>query len=200
MDRATENCDAPAAVSLREVAARAGTNLGLIHRHIGSTRDLVAEVLEVGSTELMPAALAVQGFDFDVASQLLHHSSFAPRLIARIQVDRLDIRSVRRRFPVLRALLDLRGAVPTGPGPGGLTDPRVLVAATGAMALGSAIWIDDLRSGLGLASEKGIESAISDLARHLITSAADREVPAGTPSTARVSSSVATIEGPPHQR
>lgn len=68
----------PAAVSLREVAARAGTNLGLIHRHIGSKRDLVAEVLEVGSTELMPAALAVQGFDFDAASQLLHHSSFAP--------------------------------------------------------------------------------------------------------------------------
>ena len=35
----------PAAVSLRQVAERAGVNLGLIHRYVGSKQDLVEAVL-----------------------------------------------------------------------------------------------------------------------------------------------------------
>jgi len=102
-------------------------------------------------------------------SWLLHRRSQAPRLIARTLVDDVDIRAVRRQFPVLRRLLDAYDEVPTGAGPADLSDPRVAVVATAGMALGSAIWGDHLRRALGLGERDGIESAIADLARLLVT-------------------------------
>ena len=36
----------PAATSIREVAARAGVNHGLLHRHFGSKRELLAATLQ----------------------------------------------------------------------------------------------------------------------------------------------------------
>ena len=159
----------PATISVRDIARHAGVNQGLIYRHFGSKDALLAEALEQGSSGLFPAALSADGFDFDAMSWLLHRRSQAPRLIARTLVDDVDIRAVRRQFPVLRRLLDAYDEVPTGAGPADLSDPRVAVVATAGMALGSAIWGDHLRRALGLGERDGIESAIADLARLLVT-------------------------------
>jgi AcrR family transcriptional regulator len=159
----------PASVSVRDIAAHAGINQGLIHRHFGSKAALLAEVLEQGSSGMFPAALSDQGFDFDAMSWLLHHESPAPRLIARTLVDGIDISSVRRQFPILRRLVDDFDGVPSGAGPGDLSDPRVAVVATAAMALGSAIWGEQLRTALGLGPGDGVEAAIADLARFLVS-------------------------------
>ncbi len=158
----------PASVSVRDIARHAGVNQGLIYRHFGSKDALLAEALEQGSAGLFPAALAAEGFDFDAMSWLLHHTSTAPRLIARTLVDDVDITTVRQTFPIFRRLLGVYDHVPTGAGPADLSDPRVAVVATAAMALGSAIWGVHLRGTLGLGERDGIEAAIADLARLLV--------------------------------
>jgi AcrR family transcriptional regulator len=156
----------PASVSVRDIARHAGANQGLIYRHFGSKAALLAAAIEQGSSVLFPAALAGGGFDFDTVSWLVHRVSPAPRLIARILVDGIDIRTVRRQFPVLRRLVDDHDDVPTGAGPGDLSDPRVAVAAAASLALGSAVWGDHLRPAFGL--DDAVESAVSDLARLLV--------------------------------
>ena len=158
----------PAASSVRDIARHAGVNQGLIYRHFGSKEALLAEALDAGISGLIPAALAVEGFDFDAMSWLLHHTSPTPRLIARTLVDDVDIASVRQRFPVLHRLLDEVGPLPAGAGPGDLSDPRIAVAAAAALALGSAIWGDLLRPALGLGERDGIDAAVADLARDLV--------------------------------
>jgi AcrR family transcriptional regulator len=153
-------------VSVRDIARHAGANQGLIYRHFGSKDALLAVAIEQGSSDLFPAALADEGFDFDAVSWLVHHRSRAARLIARTLVDDVDIRTVRRRFPVLRRLIDDFDDVPTGAGPGDLSDPRVAVAAAASLVLGSAVWGRHVGPTLGL--RDGIESAVSDLARLLV--------------------------------
>ncbi len=158
----------PASVSVRDAARHAGVNQGLIYRHFGSKEALLAEAIEQGLAGLFPAALAAEGFDFDGVSWLLHHGSPGPRLIARTLVDDIDIATVRRRYPVLRRLLEAYDHVPLGAGPGDLSDPRVVVTAAAAMALGSAVWGAHLRPVLGLSERDGIEAAVADLARLLV--------------------------------
>jgi TetR/AcrR family transcriptional regulator, repressor for neighboring sulfatase len=158
----------PASVSVRDIARHAGVNQGLIYRHFGSKDALLTEALERGSSEMFPAALAEEGFDFDAMSWLLHNGATAPRLIARTLVDDVDISTVRRRFPILRRLIAAYDQVPSGAGPADLSDPRVAVVATAAMALGSAIWGDYLRGSLGLGVRDGVDSAVADLARVLV--------------------------------
>lgn len=168
----------PASVSVRDVARRAGVNHGLVHRHFGSKDDLLAEAIEQGSSGLLPAALAAGGFDIDTVVHVLHHGSPAPRLIARTLVDDIDISSVRRQYPVMRGLLDAYRPVPTGSSPGDLTDPRVAVAATGALAAGSVIWGEHLRVALGMGDRRATESAVADLCRALLA-LPDRPRPGG---------------------
>ncbi len=158
----------PASVSVRDIARHAGANQGLIYRHFGSKEALLAEVLERGSSEMFPAALADDGFDFDAVSWLLHHGAAAPRLIARTLVDDIDISSVRRRFPILRRLIAGYDEVPSGAGSADLSDPRVAVVVIAGMALGSAIWGDHIHGALGLGARDSIDAAIADLARLLV--------------------------------
>jgi len=155
-------------VSVRDIARHAGVNQGLIYRHFGSKEALLAEAIEQGSSGLFPAALAADGFNFDAMSQLMHHGSPAPRLIARTLVDDVDIWTVRREFPVLRQLLDGYGHVPTGSCPGDLSDPRIAVATAAGMALGSVVWGVSLQRVFGLTSGDGIEAAVADLARVMV--------------------------------
>jgi AcrR family transcriptional regulator len=169
----------PSATSVRDIARHAGINPGLIHRHFGSKDALLADALERGLSDLFPPALAGEGFDFDAMSSLLHHASHGSRLVARTLVDDIEITTVRRRFPVLRRLLERYGEVPRGAGSADLSDPRLAVAATGAMALGSAVWGDHLRPALGLGARDGVESAIADVARVLVAAPLVARTPQG---------------------
>ena len=158
----------PASVSVRAVARHAGVNQGLIYRHLGSKQALVAAAFELGSSDLFPAALAPEGFDIDTVIHQIHHGARAPRLIARILVDDVDITEVRDQFPILRQLLGAYQRVPTGARGAGLTDPRVVVAASTCMAMGSVIYGHDLRQELGLPDDGSVEVAIADLCRVLL--------------------------------
>lgn len=158
----------PASVSVREVARRAGVNQSLIYRHIGSKQELVAAAFEQGSAELFPAALAPEGFDIDTVIHLIHHGAPAPKLIARILVDEVDIAQVRRQFPILRRLLSAYGHLPAGGRAPGPADPRFAVASVTCMAMGSVIYGRDLLATLGLPDDGSAEVAIADLCRVLL--------------------------------
>lgn len=158
----------PASVSVREVARHAGVNQGLIYRHLGSKQALIAAAFEQGSSDLFPAALAPEGFDIDTVIHQIHHGSPAPRLIARILVDDVDIDTVRRQFPILRRLLGAYGRLPRGGRAPGLTDPRVAVASVTCMAMGSVIYGPDLVNALDVPADGSVEGAIADLCRVLL--------------------------------
>lgn len=158
----------PSSVSVRDIAQHAGANQALIHRHFGSKDALLAAAIEVGNSGMYLAGLSAVGLDFDGMSWLLHNASPAPRLIARTLVDGIDISTVRRSFPILRRLVDDFEHVPSGAGPGDLSDPRVAVLSATAMAHGSVIWGEHLLRALGLRAGDGRDAAIADLARLLM--------------------------------
>jgi AcrR family transcriptional regulator len=158
----------PASVSVRDVGRRAGVNQGLIYRHFGSKQALVAAAFELGSSDLFPAALAPDGFDIDTVVHQVHHGARAPRLIARILADDVDITTVRKRFPILRRLLDAYPRVPTGAATAGPVDPRIAVAAVTCLAMGSAVYGRDLLTALDLPADGSVEFAVANLCRVLL--------------------------------
>jgi TetR/AcrR family transcriptional regulator, repressor for neighboring sulfatase len=95
----------PAAVSLRDVAAEADVNLGLIHRYVGSKDEVVALVLDRHG---MRAAAALDGkttlvelLDWLAAG----HRHRSGRLFAGIILDDIDALSLKREFPIAKALV-----------------------------------------------------------------------------------------------
>ena len=159
----------PAAVSVRDVARRAGVNQGLIYRHLGSKEALIAAAFEQGSADLFPAALGPDGFDIDTVIHQVHHGARAPRLIARILVDDVEVTEVREQFPVLRQLLDAYGERPGTDAPAGPDDPRIAVSAVTCMAMGSAIYGSGLVAALDLADDGSAEVAVAELCRVLLS-------------------------------
>ena len=96
----------PSAISMREIAAAADVNLGLIHRYVGSKDDVIALVLERHTA----AARAAVDASPD-RSALLHAIAGAVvtrpstgRLVAGLVLDGIDITRFKREFPLLEQL------------------------------------------------------------------------------------------------
>jgi len=94
----------PAAVSLRDIAAAAGVNLGLIHRYVGSKDDVVALVLDRHGAAAAAALADVRSLDeiLDLLASA-HHAS--GRLFAGILLDDIDALRLKRDVPVATALV-----------------------------------------------------------------------------------------------
>lgn len=119
----------PAAVSLREVAAAANVNLGLIHRHIGSKTDLLAAVLRARpGMDPGGATTPAEGFARQVAR------GFSPPaytvILVRAALDGYDLANLGVEFPDLGRWADvLRGHLTP-------LDADIRVAFVVAMLLG----------------------------------------------------------------
>src|ERR1700744_5973212 len=113
----------PAATSIREVAARAGVNHGLLHRHFGSKRQLLAATLQYLADSA--ATLHDSGAP---AERLEAAYELQARVMVRSMLDGFPIEELQQRFPGMEAFLDQVRA--------GQTDERTarLLAAHG-MAL-----------------------------------------------------------------
>lgn len=96
-----------AAVSVREVAARAGVNAALVHRYVGGKQMLVKLVL-ISLTDTMRG-------DLDAVAAT--RSRFLPplsaralatyeRIVAHIVIEGLDIREFQSDFPVIRRVIE----------------------------------------------------------------------------------------------
>lgn len=94
----------PSAVSLREIAAAANVNLGLIHRYVGSKDDVIALALAL-HTQRGKAIVREDHHELlhEVADTVVNHPSTG-RLIAGMVLDGIDIAKLKDDFPLLQQL------------------------------------------------------------------------------------------------
>ncbi len=138
----------PAAVSVRDVAARAGVNHGLVHRHFGSKEALVAATLDRLAEATAAPVRGVQS-----ARELGEVVGGAAddrfwRVLAWSVLEGRDPARLQHNFPVLDELV---GLVRAEHGRAGSTeDPRVVVVQAVAFGLGLLLFEPYLRHAVGL--------------------------------------------------
>jgi AcrR family transcriptional regulator len=120
---------------VRAIAARAGVNHGLIHRHFGSKEDLLRAVLD-GLPPRIAQALDLGSGRQGGAAGVIFASSELMRLFARAVLDG-DLPNPRQReFPVMQRLVDtyreMRARGELAPE----FEPRLVAAVTVAHWLG----------------------------------------------------------------
>lgn len=95
----------PAAVTLREIAAAADVNLGLIHRYVGSKDDVIALVLDRHGTTARAVLASAEDLD-DLLDLLASspHLTDTGRLFAGLVLDGVDALRLKREFPIAEAL------------------------------------------------------------------------------------------------
>lgn len=92
----------PARVSVRDVAARAGVNHGLVHQYFGSKRALLGEVLEFLGEGISARAEEVEITDLLEATA----GNAFWRVLARAILDGEDVRKLQRSFPTVGRIVD----------------------------------------------------------------------------------------------
>src|SRR5690242_21845245 len=88
----------PAATSIREVATRAGVNHGLLHRHFGSKRQLLAATLQ----HLADSAAALRKSGAPRA-EIEAVYEFQARVMVRSTLDGFPVEELQQRFPGMEA-------------------------------------------------------------------------------------------------
>jgi AcrR family transcriptional regulator len=92
----------PAATSIREVAARAGVNHGLVHRHFGSKHQLLAATLQhLADTAATLRESGVPPEQMEAAYEL------QARVMVRSTLDGFPVEELQQRFPGMEAFLDV---------------------------------------------------------------------------------------------
>lgn len=126
----------PAATSIRDVAAKAGVNHGLIHRHFGSKERLVGAVLDHLGQHL--AELLAAGADAGEVETALDRQM---RVIARSTLDGYSVGELQTRFPNMVNLLERLKAVHSDD-----TDARLAAAHVIAIQIGWRLFEGFLRA------------------------------------------------------
>ncbi|MCA2274234.1 TetR/AcrR family transcriptional regulator [Mycobacterium intracellulare] len=91
----------PAATSIRDIAARAGVNHGLVFRHFGTKEQLVGAVLDH-----LGADLSAQ-LETDTPAEVVQRSlDRQMRVMARTVLDGYPAGQLQKRFPNIATLLD----------------------------------------------------------------------------------------------
>lgn len=144
----------PAATSIREVAARAGVNHGLLHRHLGSKHQLLAATLQ----HLADTAAELRESGAPLA-QMEAASELQARVMVRSTLDGFPVEELQQRFPGMEAFLDVVRA--------GHSDERRarLLAAHGmALQIGWGLLGPTLRVAFGLQDldDADIRAAVAD--------------------------------------
>jgi len=142
----------PAAISVRDIAARGGVNHGLVHRHFGSKQALVRAALDRLATELFDTAgaarLDVPGLRALFTATAQHESYW--RALARTVLDGEPPREFQSRFPTIRRVVEtLRDMQQSGVLTTELHAPT-LTAGLGALVLGWLVFEPFLLAATGL--------------------------------------------------
>ncbi|HKA54328.1 MAG TPA: helix-turn-helix domain-containing protein, partial [Candidatus Binatia bacterium] len=99
----------PAAVSVRDVAAAAGVNHALVHRHFGSKQAVLRAVLERAAYELAAVAATITETQGGIAQLFAASAERATywRALARAILDGENPRALQRDFPTVRRMIEL---------------------------------------------------------------------------------------------
>jgi AcrR family transcriptional regulator len=131
--------------SLRDIAADAGVNLGLVHRHVGSKEQLLRAVLSAQS-EVAVGLVSRAGSAAGGVRRIFEHTTRSGRGVRILAAHLLDgeADAVRRdETPVLDALRAL-------PHPAGGDERDVSLLAALAMTYGWTVFGDQLAAGFGV--------------------------------------------------
>lgn len=159
----------PHAVSVREIAAAAGVQHSLVHRHFGTKDDLVREVLAAEGARISARAEAagdpVEGIVAEFRQVM--DDGVLLRAVARALLDGVRPGTFTQEHPAVRSLTELAAAA-TVDRPD--RDPRVLVAFAVAAAAGWQIFEEWLWLATGLDRDpEQVRAEVADLLRELIT-------------------------------
>lgn len=170
----------PASVSVRDVAAHAGVNHGLVHRHFGSKEQLLASVMEELRGELQaeisPEGAATHGESIATlvreALQATSRHRAWWQILARASLDGEDPRTLHASFPVIGRLRAAIERVPARARRG--LDPRLVTATLVATGLGLLLFAPFLRVALGLSQDEWdrYEAALPGLFAEILRGAA----------------------------
>jgi AcrR family transcriptional regulator len=143
------------AASVRRIAARAGVNHGLVHRHFGAKDQLVAAVLDRLASQVAGGLDHITAHDLlDPAGPFARHL----RVLARAALDDVDLGGLQSSHPVADHLVARLG---------GNADARVAAARLMALAFGLHLF------GPFIAEATGAD--LADVARSLTSPATSTE-------------------------
>jgi AcrR family transcriptional regulator len=147
LDAATElfATRGPAAVTVRDIAAAAGVNHALVHRHFGTKQAVLQAVLERAAYESASVVAEITDSKEGMARIFAAGVEHAPslRTLTRAILDGEDPHTLQRDFPTLRRMIELLQAeqrqsrkhadqrLPFSP-----LDARVVIGTSWALLLG----------------------------------------------------------------
>jgi TetR/AcrR family transcriptional regulator, repressor for neighboring sulfatase len=155
----------PDGVSLRQVAAAAGVNYGLIHQYIGTKDELLRLVFR--SVSEQAAQRVVVAGDLDHAIDELigagHKPSRYVTMLAWALLQGRDASELLGRSPALTAVVERMQEADDVP-----RDPRVRVASAVALNLGWQLFGTFLCDGVGLEPDEAVERERRELVRSVL--------------------------------
>jgi AcrR family transcriptional regulator len=165
----------PDGVSLREIAAHAGLNYGLIHQYVGSKDELLR--LVIAQSTSTTAVRFAQADGVGEALELLQGPVGAdrpayPRLLAWAILqgrDPKELAGPAPALPQLIAMLPEADAAPDDPAADLADDPRLRAAAIAALTLGWSLFGTFVSHAAGLDDVAPAEAhaAVQSLARRI---------------------------------
>ena len=142
----------PASVSVRDIAARAGVNHGLVHRHFGSKDAVLRAVLDhQWETLLRPVDAAPE--DLELLAWLWQPDAVPEagwRIMARALLDGYAPRDLRRNFAVMQRLVAVTRRQQESGRMAAEFDPRIVAAGGVAMVLGWLVFEPFLIAATGM--------------------------------------------------
>ena len=160
----------PAALSVRDIAAHAGVNHGLVHRHFGSKQALVRAALDRRAGALYETAGAasrdVAGLSALLTATAQHESYW--RALARTVLDGEAPRAFQSQFPTFRRVIEtLQGMQRSGALTTDIEAP-LLASGIGALVLGWLVFEPFLVTATGM-DQRGREENRGALLAALLT-------------------------------
>jgi len=142
----------PAGVSVRDIAARAGVNHGLVHRHFGSKDAVLRAALDRQWESLLrPVEAAPE--DLELLAWLWQPDAVPEagwRIMARALLDGYAPRDLRRNFAVMQRLVAASRRQQESGRMAAEFDPRLLAAGGVAMVLGWLVFEPFLIAATGM--------------------------------------------------
>jgi AcrR family transcriptional regulator len=149
----------PRDVTVRDVAARAGVNHALIHRHYGTKDALIRAVVTEQSRRLAAEAAALPRADAGALLDLLRGHGAYWRLLARVVLDDPDLLADGQLPAAATTLALAAGGEPAD------QPTRAAAAAAASTALGWLVFGPHLATVLEVADRAAFDALVGDTVR-----------------------------------